>query len=89
MTLDSYSCIIDSRPSDFTNGAEAILVNGVGNGLSRCSTPESHRDCHEHGAYGQGAPIYSCGCYNYSELERYKDPKPSPLDLEQVCHRCA
>ncbi|KAG2135841.1 hypothetical protein DEU56DRAFT_913226 [Suillus clintonianus] len=88
---DSHS--MDSRPSDFNDGAEAILMNtsfkiealegGEGDNLSRCSTPESHKDCHGYNSNGQGAPVYSCGCYKYSEMERYKNP-PSHPDLEQA-----
>lgn len=87
---------MDSRPSDFNDGAEDILMNNSfkieaqrgneGDDQSRCSTPESHKDtCDGFGVGGQGAPIYSCGCYNYREMRRYKYPSPSHPDLEQVC----
>ncbi|KAG1863505.1 hypothetical protein C8R48DRAFT_773560 [Suillus tomentosus] len=93
MSLDSDwdSRSMDSRPSDFNDGAEAILMNAsieieipTGDDQSRGSTPESHKDCHEYRAYGQGAPVYSCGCYRYREMERYKVLKLSPPDLEQA-----
>ncbi|KAG1896063.1 uncharacterized protein F5891DRAFT_983766 [Suillus fuscotomentosus] len=93
MSLDSDwdSRSMDSHPSDFNDGAEAILMNTsieieipTGDDQSRGSTPESHKDCHEYYVYGQGAPVYSCGCYRYREMERYKVLKLSPPDLEQA-----
>ncbi|KAG1862612.1 hypothetical protein F4604DRAFT_1683762 [Suillus subluteus] len=99
MSLDSDwdSHSMDSRPSDFNNGAEVILMNAdfeieaprrdEEDNRSRCSTLESHRKyCHEYHGHGQGAPVYSCGCYIYSQIPRYKYPKPepSPSDLEQA-----
>jgi hypothetical protein len=85
-----------TRPSDFKDGAEIILMNTSskieaqggddGDSQSRSSTPESHKEfCLGSGAYGQGAPVYSCGCYRYSEMRRYTHIQPSPPNLEQVC----
>jgi hypothetical protein len=88
---------VDSRPSDFNDGAEAILMNTDlmieahrgREGDDRCTTPEGHIDYdYQYAAHGQGAPAYSCGCYNYSMMERYKSPKTSPPGLEQVCLSC-
>ncbi|KAG1759738.1 hypothetical protein EDD22DRAFT_849043 [Suillus occidentalis] len=100
MSLDSDwdSRSIDSRRSDFNDGAEAILMNadfkieaprGEEDNRSRCSTPESHRNsCHGYHGYGQGALVYSCGCYKYKEMARYKypepEPEPEPSNLEQA-----
>ncbi|KAG1883548.1 uncharacterized protein F5891DRAFT_990650 [Suillus fuscotomentosus] len=97
MTSDSDwdSRSMDSRPSDFNDGAEDILMNNSfkieaqrgneGDDQSRCSTPESHKDsCNGFGVGGQGAPVYSCGCYNYEETRRYKYPSPSHPDLETL-----
>ncbi|KAG2035447.1 hypothetical protein BDR03DRAFT_1012621 [Suillus americanus] len=96
MTSDSDwdSRSMDSRPSNFNDGAEAILMNtdfnieaprgGKGDDQSRCSTPESHKDCQEHNGHGQGGPVYSCGCYNYGALERNKYLKLLLPELEQA-----
>ncbi|KAG1855141.1 hypothetical protein C8R48DRAFT_675440 [Suillus tomentosus] len=93
MTSDSDwdSRSVDSRPSDFNDGAEAILMNTSfkmetpnGDDQSRGSTPESHKDCHEYPGHGQGAPVYSCSCYKYREMERYKFLKYSPPDPEHA-----
>ncbi|KAG2091710.1 hypothetical protein BD769DRAFT_1395571 [Suillus cothurnatus] len=84
MTSDFNSRSMDSRPSDFNDGAEEILMNtsfeieapgqNEGDDRSGCTTPESHKDsCHGYGAFGQGAPII-----------RDKYPEPSPPDLEQT-----
>jgi hypothetical protein len=101
MSLDSDwdSRSVDSCPSDFNDGAEDILLDanfkvpsrGEEDNQSLCSTPESHKNCHEYNAHGQGASVYSCGCYKYREMTRYKypEPSPSPSDLQQVCQRCA
>ncbi|KAG1902234.1 uncharacterized protein F5891DRAFT_978936 [Suillus fuscotomentosus] len=94
---DSDSCSMDSHSSDFNDGAEVILMDadfkieapggGEGDSQSRSSTPESHKDCGgpEYCAYGQGCHAYSCGCYNYREMERYKYLKLSPPDLVEQC----
>ncbi|KIK37847.1 hypothetical protein CY34DRAFT_108927 [Suillus luteus UH-Slu-Lm8-n1] len=73
---------IDSRSSDFNDGAEAILKNttsetrtaGKGVHCSRSATPQSHKDsCPGPGqSHGQGGPVYSCGCYAYN-LEHFTD----------------
>ncbi|KAG1770765.1 hypothetical protein EDD22DRAFT_843113 [Suillus occidentalis] len=83
---------MDYRLFDFTEEDEDILINadfkapggGEGGSQSRSSTPESHKNCHGYNAHGQSAPTYSCGCYKYKELERYKCLELSPPDLEQV-----
>jgi hypothetical protein len=96
---DSDSRSMDSRPSDFNDGAEVILTNadfkieaprtGEEANQSRSSTPESHKNfCDNYQGHGQGAPVYSCGCYRYKDMARYKCPEPSPSDLEQVHQRC-
>ncbi|KAG1907713.1 uncharacterized protein F5891DRAFT_974374 [Suillus fuscotomentosus] len=83
MSSDCDTHTNDSRPSDFNDGADAILAyaNFKFEG-SRRSTPESHFGC-PGSAHGQGAPVYSCGCYKYNILERFK-PSPSPPDNEQA-----
>ncbi|KAG1760682.1 hypothetical protein EDD22DRAFT_954766 [Suillus occidentalis] len=91
MSLDSDW---DSCPSDFNDGAEDILLDanfkvpkrGEEVNQSPCSTPESHKNCHEYNVHGQGASVYSCGCYKYREMTRYKyrEPSPSPSDLQQA-----
>lgn len=73
---------IDSRSSDFNDGAEAILKNttsetrtaGKGVHCSRSATPQSHKDsCPGPGqSHGQGGPVYSCGCYAYSEHSKFE-----------------
>lgn len=75
---DTESSSADSRPSDFNDGAEVILINttfgahraGKGVHRSRSSTPQSHKDsCPGPGqSHGQGGPVYSCGCYAYGEI---------------------
>ncbi|KAG1848142.1 hypothetical protein C8R48DRAFT_677346 [Suillus tomentosus] len=77
----------DSRPSDFNDGAEAILMNtdfGFED-CSRRSTPESHFGCHGYG-HGQGGPVYSCGCYKHdcNGFGRFQS-EPSSPDTEQAC----
>jgi hypothetical protein len=99
--FDFDSRSMDSRPSDFNDGAEDILMNadfkieaprrGEEDNRSRCSTPESHRNsCLGGQGHGQGAPVYSCGCYKHRVMARYKypEPQPEPSDLEQVRQRC-
>ncbi|KAG1904884.1 uncharacterized protein F5891DRAFT_1184306 [Suillus fuscotomentosus] len=83
MSSDCDTHTNDSHPSDFNDGADAILAyaNFKFEG-SRRSTPESHFGC-PGSAHGQGAPVYSCGCYKYNILERFK-PSPSPPDNEQA-----
>ncbi|KAG2749136.1 hypothetical protein P692DRAFT_20874197 [Suillus brevipes Sb2] len=78
---DSDSRSVDSRPSIFNDGAEAILADTIfkveapsgreGDNQSRSSTPESHKDC-KGNAHGQGAPVYSCGCYKYKRMDSYQ-----------------
>ncbi|KAG1759762.1 hypothetical protein EDD22DRAFT_955598 [Suillus occidentalis] len=79
---DSNSSI-DSRPSGFNDGAEAILKNttsktrkaGKDDHRSRSPTPQCHKDvCPGPGqAHGQQAPVYSCGCYRYKHFtDRYR-----------------
>jgi hypothetical protein len=90
---DSNSSI-DSRPSGFNDGAEAILKNttsktqkaGKDDHRSRSPTPQCHKDvCPGPGqAHGQQAPVYSCGCYRYSELGCLNC---SPPDLEHFTDR--
>ncbi|KAG1852232.1 hypothetical protein F4604DRAFT_1933812 [Suillus subluteus] len=46
------------------------------------STPESHWGCPGYG-HGQGAPVYSCGCYKHNVLKWFK-PELSPPENEQV-----
>lgn len=85
---------IDSRPSDFNDGAETILKNaasetqkaGKGVHCSRSATPQSHKDmCPGPGqSHGQGGPVYSCRCYAYSELSNLNR---SPPDLEHFTDR--
>ncbi|KAG0691966.1 hypothetical protein DFH29DRAFT_883333 [Suillus ampliporus] len=73
----------DSRPSDFNDGMEALLTGAAepvdiceGDSLIsqiRSYTPDStqshdHKNCPGQGAYGQGAPVYPCGCYQYSKI---------------------
>ncbi|KAG1754683.1 hypothetical protein EDD22DRAFT_844773 [Suillus occidentalis] len=97
MTLDSDwdSRSMDSRPSDFNDGAEVLLTNadfeieaprtGEEANQSRSSTPESHKNfCNNYQGHGQGATVYSCGCYRYKDMARYKCPEPLPSDLEQA-----
>jgi len=93
---DSHS--VDSCPSSLNDGAEAILMNtslkieaprgGEEHDQSRCSTPESHKGCEGCPRHGQGTSVYSCGCYNYREMERLKLLKFLPPDREQVCLMC-
>lgn len=59
----------DSRPSDFNDAAEALLMNFQ----AGSTTPSSHgENCNRGGGTGQGLPTYSCGCYNYNKLPRYQ-----------------
>ncbi|KAG0701626.1 hypothetical protein DFH29DRAFT_875737 [Suillus ampliporus] len=73
----------DSHPSDFNDGMEALLTGAAepvdvceGDSLIsqiRSYTPDStqshdHKNCPGQGAYGQGAPVYPCGCYQYSKI---------------------
>ncbi|KAG1787337.1 uncharacterized protein HD556DRAFT_1312799 [Suillus plorans] len=82
-----YSSDNSSRPSDFNDGAEAILMNtdfGFEDHSGR-STPESHIGCPGYG-HGQGGPVYSCGCYkhNLNGFARFQS-EPSSLDTQQAC----
>ncbi|KAG1736180.1 hypothetical protein EDD22DRAFT_852292 [Suillus occidentalis] len=79
---DSGPRSVSSHPSDFNDGAEAILVDTIfkveapsgreGDNQSRSSTPESHKDCKYYNAHGQAAPVYSCGCYKYKKMDRFE-----------------
>ncbi|KAG1759598.1 hypothetical protein EDD22DRAFT_955736 [Suillus occidentalis] len=72
----------DSRSSDFNDGMEALLMRAEepvdiceGDQLIsqvRSHTPDStqshdFKNCPGQVAYGQGAPVYPCGCYQYSK----------------------
>ncbi|KAG1860513.1 hypothetical protein C8R48DRAFT_774477 [Suillus tomentosus] len=73
-----------SRSPDFNDGMEALLTGAAdpvnaceGHPLisqSRSYTPDSaqshdYKNCPGQGAYGQGAPVYPCGCYQYSKRQ--------------------
>ncbi|KAG1733223.1 uncharacterized protein EDB91DRAFT_1084500 [Suillus paluster] len=54
-------------------------------GSSWSSTPESHEACTGYHSHGQGAPVYSYGCYNFGKVRRLACTKPSTQDPEQTC----
>ncbi|KAG1788933.1 uncharacterized protein HD556DRAFT_1311682 [Suillus plorans] len=72
----------DSRPSDFNDGMEALLM-GAAEPVNVCEgdqlisqvrscTPDSalshdYKNCPGQGGYGQGLPVYPCGCYQYGK----------------------
>ncbi|KAG2120576.1 uncharacterized protein F5147DRAFT_647051 [Suillus discolor] len=67
MSSDSDTLSHDSRPSNFNDGAEAILANAIlFENRSNRSTPESHWGCTRCPGHGQSAPVYSCGCYKHN-----------------------
>jgi hypothetical protein len=96
--MSSYSDSDTSIDTYFNDGAEDIIGTnatfnssdapraGEGEFHSRSSTPPSHKDCVGYAAHGQGAPVYSCGHYKYSEIGKFRYTQAEPLlpDLE-VC----
>ncbi|KAG2092247.1 hypothetical protein BD769DRAFT_1679153 [Suillus cothurnatus] len=73
----------DPHPSDL-DSFEAMLsdANRELENRSGRSTPESHIGCPGYG-HGQGAPVYSCGCYKHGLIGWFKPP-PSPPEREQA-----
>jgi hypothetical protein len=78
--IDSETSI-DSRSSGFNDGADTTILMNAGSAgkdvhhsTPRSSTPQSHKDsCPGPGqSHGQGGPVYSCGCYMYSEHCRFE-----------------
>ncbi|KIK35592.1 hypothetical protein CY34DRAFT_16925 [Suillus luteus UH-Slu-Lm8-n1] len=82
MSSDGDTTSDDSRSSSYNDGNEAILANAKlpENNSSR-STPESHWGCTMYHGHGQGAPVYSCGCYKHNVVRRFKS-EASPPDNE-------
>lgn len=84
MSSDSDTISNDSRSSDYNDGLEAILANAeLFENRSNRSTPESHWGCTRYYGHGQGAPVYSCGCYKHNVVGRL-EPEASPPDNEQA-----
>lgn len=95
---DWNSHSMDSHSSNFNDQAEAILMNanfeidaprGGEEDNQLGSTSESHKGCQRNYGHGQGASIYSCSCYDYKKMARYKYLNTSPPDPDQACHSCA
>ncbi|KAG1775701.1 hypothetical protein EV702DRAFT_1046799 [Suillus placidus] len=69
MSSDSES--VDSRPSDFNDAAEFLLIDAAGsvkaNERDQFISSRSHDyvNCLGQIGYGQGAPVYPCGCYKH------------------------
>ncbi|KAG1898640.1 uncharacterized protein F5891DRAFT_981787 [Suillus fuscotomentosus] len=85
MSSDCDTLSNDSRPSDFNDGLEAILANAdLFENHSNRSTPESHQGCTRHPGHGQGAPVYSCGCYKHDTLSGGFEPDDWPPNNEQA-----
>lgn len=101
-----------SRSPDFNDGMEALLTGAAdpvnaceGHPLisqSRSYTPDSaqshdYKNCPGQGAYGQGAPVYPCGCYQYSKtklgfhgasLEELEPPEAIQVAGASEAERC-
>jgi hypothetical protein len=90
-----------SHPSDFDDGAETLLIAAglveagehdivISAYPSRGYTPDSQHShdfdpCLGGNAHGQGAPVYSCGCYRRTKVEYTDTPElHQELGLKQV-----
>lgn len=90
-----------SHPSDFDNGAQTLLIATglveageddivISTYPSRGYTPDSQHShdfepCLGGQAHGQGAPVYSCGCYQHTKVEHTNTPEQyQGLGLKQV-----
>jgi len=88
----------DSRPSDFNDGMEALLTGAAEPvdvceadplvSQTQSNTPDStqshdYKNCPgQLGGYGQGTPVYPCGCYQYSKIR----PGYRRVSLEELEH---
>ncbi|KAG1720802.1 hypothetical protein EDB19DRAFT_1835792 [Suillus lakei] len=50
--------------NNFNDGMEALLT-----GAADPVNSHNYKNCPGQGAYGQGAPVYPCGCYQYSKRQ--------------------
>ncbi|KIK31834.1 hypothetical protein CY34DRAFT_19521 [Suillus luteus UH-Slu-Lm8-n1] len=95
---DWDSSSMDSRPSGFNDGAEAILMNanfeidapGGGEEDNQSgSSPESHKGCQRHDGHGQGAPALeplngNLGNIDESSLKRKMRDENETLHIRDI-----
>jgi hypothetical protein len=88
---DPLLSIVDSDTHSNHDDPLLSIVNLEDRSSTRRSTPESHWGCPGGFGYGQGAPVFSCGCYRHNVAEGFElGPSPGAEQLgyeqpEPVC----
>jgi hypothetical protein len=66
-----------SIPADFNDHAEETPTGPMIEDLRSISRASSHdsENCPGYYGFGQGAPVHSCGCYDFRSRLSHDDPK--------------